>query len=173
MSSTNTTPTHPELEAVIRSPLGEVRVWLVPDDGGRPGGLRTALRIDYADEAEAVHIGADMARVVARLAHVVRGLAGTEVAPAAAVAGATTFAPWLAARTEIDPTARTLIRHLHQDYIVWCDDQGLPAVTLRDLGHMLSDRGFTPAGLISQGGFKGQSRGGLRIRMASVAGAVQ
>lgn len=166
--------TPPPIEALIRSPLGEIRVWLDhPTDDPATHGVRSSIRIDYADEGEAARCGHDMARIIGRMAHVVRGLAGAESAPATAIAGAATFAPWLAERTEADPTARTLIRHLHQDYVVWCDRAALPALPLREFGHLLSERGFTPAGLISQGGYKGQSRGGVRIRMASVVGVAQ
>lgn len=163
----------PSLEAVIQSPLGEVRVWLDPDPAAAAGGLRTSLRIDYADEATAVRIAADMGRVVARLGQVVRGLTGAEAAPASAMAMVQTFAPWLAERTEADATARTLIRHLHQDYLTWCDRAALPAMPLREFGSRLSERGFTPAGLINQGGYKGQSRGGIRIRIADVSAVAQ
>lgn len=165
---------HPPTEALIRSPLGEIRVWIDADAGPESThAVRSSIRVDYDDEGEAARRAHDMARVVGRLAQVVRGLANAESAPASAVAGAATFAPWLAERTEPDPTARTLIRHLHQDYVVWCDRSALPALPLREFGQLLSERGFTPAGLISQGGYKGQSRGGIRVRLGSVAGAAQ
>lgn len=161
----------PDIEVTLRSPLGEVRVWLAPEGADDAGMIRASLRIEYGDEADTVRTAADMARVVARLGVAVRGLASGETAPAVSNVVAATLAPWLAERTEADPTARTLIRHLHQDYLAWCDRQGLPGLPLREFGNALSERGFTHAGLITQGGFKGRSRGGIRIRMAAAAGA--
>lgn len=160
------------VEALVRSPLGDIRITLRPADDASPdgrqgGGLQTSIRLDFGDEVSRAGHAADMGRVVAELARAVRGL-GAPV-EAARPAANPTIGPWLAERTEADPGARTLIRYLHQDYVAWCDRRALVAMNVREFGLALSERGFDHAGNIHQGGFRGRARGGLRIRLGDAA----
>ncbi len=162
-------------EAVLRSPLGEIRVWLVPPrDGDGPVGLtaphavRTAIRVDFDDDAERIRHDQAALRLVAELTRAVRGLSG--IGPAEiAVSTAPSVGPWLVERSESDPSTRTLSRYLYQDYLAWCDRRGFAPVALSDFGRELDQRGFRPAGVIRQGGVQGRARGGLRLRPEAVA----
>lgn len=156
------------VEALVRSPLGDIRITLRPaDDAGAGGGLQTSIRLDFGDEVSRATHAADMGRVVAELARAVRGL-GAPVETARPAANPT-IGPWLTERTEADPGARTLIRYLHQDYVAWCDRRALVAMNVREFGLALSERGFDHAGNIHQGGFRGRARGGLRIRLGDAS----
>lgn len=160
-------------EAVVRTPIGDLRVWIDFDDPAPPAGLvRTSVRLDYAggDEDQARHAG-QIGRVIAQLGQVARGLTGQVMPGAGGAALAATVGPWLAERTEPEPAARALTRDLWRDYLAWCDGQGLPPVGQADFGAQLTDRGFAPAGTFRQGGAQGRARGGLRLRPRLVGGA--
>lgn len=155
-----------QFEAVLHSPLGEVRVTL--DD---QGAVRTRLRIDYDDEAGRLAHDQAALRLAHALAGVVRNLAGVGVAEAAAAGAAPSIGPWLVERCDPDPTSRTLGRLLYQDYLAWCDRRDIRPVALFDFHRDLDQRGFRTAGNIRQGGVQGRARGGLRLRLTGVPAA--
>lgn len=148
------------VEALITSPLGEVRVWIEPD--GEGGRLRTTIRHDFADAADAGLLHDALIRVAAQLETTVRRLApvGRPAAQASPVAR------WLADRTEAGPAWRTPASDLYRDFLNWCDANGVRPVNQRRFGSELSDRGYSAAGQTAAGL---RYRGGLRIKAAPVA----
>lgn len=149
-------PTTPvAVEAIIRSPLGELRVWIVPDDQG--GTLRTASRFEFADGPATAAAHDDIGRVAQALADAVRRL-GPPNRPALS---ASPTARWLAERIETGPAWRTPAADLYRDFLNWCDANGARAVSQRHFGSELTDRGFRRAGQSAQGLVY---RGGLRLK---------
>lgn len=143
------------VEAVITSPLGEVRVWIEPD--GEGGRLRTVIRHDFADGADAGLLHDALSRVAAQLDATIRRL-GPVGKPAAS---ASPVARWLADRTETGPAWRTPAADLYRDFLNWCDANGVGGISQRRFGDDLRDRGFRAAGMSSQGL---RFRGGLRLK---------
>lgn len=148
-----------DIQAVITSPLGEVRVWIEPDDTG--GRLRTVIRHDFAEGADAGLNHDSLARVANQLEQTIRRL-GPVGRPATQ---ASPVARWLADRTETGPAWRTPAGDLYRDFLNWCDANGVRAVSQRAFGDALADRGFRNAGLSSAGL---RYRGGLRLRPGPV-----
>ena len=161
-------PTLPPIEALIRSPLGEVRVWIDPTETDPAHAVRTAIRLDYDDPADRMQHDQTALRLVSELNRVIRALSGIGAAENAA-ATAPSIGPWLVERVETDPTTRTLGRYLYLDYVTWCDRRGFTPVAAHDFGRELDQRGFRTAGTIRQGGTQGRARGGLRLRPEAVA----
>lgn len=159
---------NPSIEAVIRSPLGEIRVWLdvatETDAGADPTAhaVRTSVRIDYADDAAALAVHDQLARVAASLDAAVRRLA-----PQGFVAGeASPVVRWIADRAESAPGARTLATDLFRDFVLWCDANGVRPTTQTAFSNALTDRGYRRAGKNAAGLIY---RGGLRLKAHPVA----
>lgn len=165
---THATPLAPRYEITLRTPQGEIRAWIEPDAANEQPLARLSLRLDFAEEGERQRSSAMAVRLAAEISRAVRGLSGVGPAEASA-ADAPSIGPWLMERIDADPTARTLTRYLFQDYLTWCDRNGVRAVGLADFGREMDHRGFRSAGNIRQGGYQGRSRGGLRLRPEAVA----
>lgn len=165
----------PAFEAVLRSPQGEIRVWLDPatKPDAEAHAVRTSLRIDYGDEADRLVHDQAALRLVAQLTRAVRGLSGAGTAEVAAAAAAPSVGPWLVERTEAEPTTRTLVAHLFQDYLAWCDRRAFTPLSRFDFGRELEQRGSPSAGKIRQGATQGHARGGLRLRPVAVEPALK
>lgn len=149
------------IEAIIRSPLGEVRVWIEPD--GEGGQVRTSIRFDYDDGLAGGVTQDALTRVAAHLEATVRRLGPTP----RATLSASPVARWLVDRVEAAPAHRTPASDLYRDFLNWCDANGVNgAPSQRSFGSALSDRGFRPAGL-GRGGLV--YRGGLRLKPGPVA----
>ena len=153
----------PPIEAVIRSPLGEIRVWLEPaTDETSLDAVRTSVRIDYADDASALAVHDQLARVAASLDAAVRRLA-----PQGFVAGeAAPVVRWIADRAESAPGVRTLATDLFRDFVLWCDANGVRPMTQTAFSNALTDRGYRRAGKNAAGLIY---RGGLRLKAHPVA----
>lgn len=150
----------PSIEAVIRSPLGEIRVWIEPGEDGAP--VRTSVRLDFADDADALRIHDELARVAAALDGAVR-----RQAPAGQMAGsASPVVRWIADRCESSPGSRTPATDLFRDFTLWCDANGVRPMTQKAFGSAMSDRGYRLAGKSAAGL---SYRGGVRLRAAPVA----
>ena len=144
----------PTIEAVILSPLGEVRVWI---DAGhatdRPAPVRTSIRMEYVGDREADPCAADLARVVAQLEQALKGLNGgrpladTRRPPVAA---------WLAERCILAPGARTLSSDLYADFTIWAAANGF--------AHVMSTRAFADVLRSHNIGLAGKSATGLKYR---------
>lgn len=156
-------PPPPTIQAVIRSPLGEVRVWVEPgSEPHAPTGIRTSARIDYSDDADVVVLHDELVRVAAQLNSVIRRLApqgGSR--PTASLLGR-----WIADRAVVTAGARVPAGQLFDDYATWCAEQGLKAISQKAFGIALTDLGFLTAGLNGRGL---KMRSGLTLRtMADV-----
>lgn len=168
-----TSPDRPFIEAVIYSPLGEVRVWIeTPPDAADPAAfasnpVRTSLRLDYQGGRDDALAHAGLARVAAHLNEALRGLNGGR--PLRAVAEAP-IALWLADRAIVTPGARTLARDLYADYTAWCLAAGGQPMSQRAFGDALRDRQMGVAGKSSDGL---QYRGGVTLRTPPAAGGDQ
>lgn len=152
------------IEAIIRSPLGEVRVWIEPDaDGGQ---VRTSIRFDYDDGLAGGVTQDALTRVATHLEATIRRLGPTP----RATLSASPVARWLAERVDAAPAHRTPASDLYRDFLNWCDANGVQnAPSQKAFGAALSDRGYRPAGL-GRGGLA--YRGGLRLKPGPVAVAV-
>lgn len=160
----------PALEALIRSPLGEVRVWIEPTSeadaqGGLPavdGELRTSIRLDFVQGPDAARCHDDLSRIADALNAAVRRLA----MPGGAALRPTAVARWLSDRVDAGPSWRTPASDLYRDFTHWCDANGIRPISQRAFGDELAQRGFHRAGKSSAGMIY---RGGLRIKPGPVA----
>ncbi len=155
----------PQVEAVIRSPLGEVRVWLdaTPETDASPAhAVRTSVRMDYVDDP-AVSL-AEIGVVTARLNEVLGGLNGGR--PASETTDRATVALWVAERAVLEATSRTPVSALYADYSLWCDRRGQRPVNVMAFGREMGARGFPVAGKDASGR---KYRGGLRLKPIEAA----
>ncbi|PZO07629.1 MAG: hypothetical protein DCF29_03770 [Alphaproteobacteria bacterium] len=150
-----------QIEVVLHSPMGEVRVWIEPDAEG--GTLRTSIRLDYVDGPEGALLHDALARVAAHLDQAVRRLAPGN---GRVGNGASPVARWISERVDAGPGWRTAASDLYRDYLYWCDANGVRAVSQRSCGGDLSDRGYLTAGKSRHGL---TYRGGLRIKPGPIA----
>lgn len=154
-----TTPA-PAYEAVIRSPLGEIRVWIEAGEDGAP--VKTSVRLDFADDADALRSHDELARVSAALDNAVRRLT-----PAGQINGAPSpVIRWIADRCESSPGVRTPATDLFRDFVLWCDAHGVRPMSQKAFGVALGDRGYRTAGKSAAGLYY---RGGIRLKAAPVA----
>jgi len=156
------------IEAIIRSPLGEIRVWLdaAPEtDAMAANAVRTSVRMDYADDPAVCM--AEIGQVTARLNEVLRGLNGGR--PAAETSQRANLALWLADRAVPEATARTPAATLFADYTLWCERRNTRPVNQVTFGSELRTRGFPVAGKDTTGR---KYRGGLRLKPAETAPAL-
>lgn len=155
----------PPIEAILRSPLGEVRVWIERDlltEADDAHAVRTSVRLDYADDPAVQQVA--IGRVVNRMADVLRGmnlgrlaLDGPSLSP---------FSAWIAARAILDPAARTLSRDLYADYRLHAVGVNGRVMSAKAFGDALRDRGCGAAGKDIRGL---QYRGGIRLRFPTTA----
>lgn len=162
------TVSNSSIEAIIRSPLGEIRVWLddTPEtDAGSANAVRTTVRMDYADDP-----AMGMARiglVTARLNEVLRGLNGGR--PAAENSHRANVALWIADRIATEAMARTPAATLYADYTLWCERRSARPVNQAVFGTEMTQRGFPVAGKDNTGR---KYRGGLRLRPSDASPAL-
>jgi hypothetical protein len=155
--SDQTTP--PTIEAVIRSPIGEVRVWI--DAEGAP---RTSIVCEYMSGREAFDAGQQMAAVMELASNAVRGLVG-RAQPFSAPLSAPPLgiARWVDERCVMDRTARVQSITLYEDYAAWAEGQSGRPLTMRGFADALSESRFPIAGKDRYGR---KLRSGLRLKPA-------
>lgn len=143
--------TLPAVEAVIRTPLGDVRCWIDAE-----GAVRTSLNaqlgggMDPAVRPQALAVADQAARAI-------RALFGCE---AATPANPGAFSEWFAERVQPDDDARTRSVDFYEDYLAWCEKRSLRALSIRQFGDALSDRNGPP--VKDRYGYK--VRRGLRLK---------
>lgn len=144
----------PTFEATIRSPLGEVRVWIDAD-----GELRTEMRIAFPsgpDTAEQARLGAAVAEQAAVIS---RGIAGRT---GSGMASPNAFVGWFTERLTPDTGGRVSALALYEDYLAWCARRGLAPMSHRHFGDALTQRGVLGAG---KDRFGRKLRGGVKLSL--------
>ncbi|ATC34084.1 hypothetical protein CA606_18080 [Caulobacter vibrioides] len=138
MSPAATQRALPETEIVVRSPIGDVRVWIDGD-----GLVRTSITADQTANDAAAGAVRDLGVLVERAQVAVRGLV-TALGPQVRGAGLMT---WLRARCDTsNPHARTPATVLFNDYVAFIESEGGQIMSRRAFGDALSSQGLPPAG---------------------------
>lgn len=142
----------PAFEALIRSPLGEVRVW-IDDDGEQ----RTELRVAFPSGAETAEQARLAAAVAEQVANVCRGIAGRT---GSGTASPNAFVGWFTERLVPDTGGRVSALVLYEDYLAWCQRRGITPMSLRLVADALSARGVLAVG---KDRFGRKLRGGVKL----------
>ena len=151
----------PAFEALIRSPLGEIRVWI--DDQGEQ---RTEMRVAFPSGADSAEQARLAAAVAEQAANVCRGVAGRT---GAGTVSPNAFTGWFTERLTPDVGARVQVMTLYEDYLAWCALRGVARMSLRQFADGLSARGVLGVGKDS---FGRKLRGGVRLAPAQSAPVV-
>lgn len=143
----------PSTEILVRSPIGDVRVWL--DDAGE---IRTSITAEQSAGDDAATAVRDLNTLVERAQIAVRGLV-TALGPQVRGAGLTT---WLRARCDTsNPHVRTPATLLFNDYVAFIEAEGGQIMSRRAFGDALTSRGLPTAGKNALGQ---KYRGGVALK---------
>ena len=138
---------------MIRSPVGEVRVWI--DVEGQP---RTSIHSDHGLDDAAAQAVRDLTLLLDRAHTAVKGLVAA-LGPQARSVG---FTAWLRTHCDLgNPHARTPSADLYRSYSQWAQAEGCPPLSLRAFGDSLAAHGLPSAGKNANGQ---KYRGGVTLR---------
>lgn len=148
----------PTTEALIRSPLGEVRAWV-----DETGAVRTEVRLLLSKDAgDDGRVMAETGRAALSAVQSLGAMLNTAYAPVAD--GPNLFQRWFAERCVIDRNAITPSMTLYADFRDFADAQGSGAVmSLRAFGDALLDHQI----LSRKNGDGRKVRVGIRLRPAA------
>lgn len=144
---------YPSTEIQLRSPIGDVRVWI--DSAGQ---IRTSINAEQNADDTAAGAVRDLTALVDRAQIAVRGLV-TALGPQVRGAGLTT---WLRARCDTsNPHVRTPATVLFNDYVAFIEAEGGQIMSRRAFGDALTSRGLPSAGKNAMGQ---KYRGGVALK---------
>lgn len=128
----NTNP--PTIEAIVRTPLGTVRVWIDLD-----GAVRTSINAEIGGGGQDPATRPQVLAVADQAGRTIRAMLGCD---AGSPANPGAVAEWFAERAVADDGGRVPSLDAYEDYLAWCEGRRLRPLSLRLFGDALSDRGM-------------------------------